>query len=221
MTVKSRKHHGVTFVEAMIGLMIASLLMLTSYKVFSYIISQRNKGTVDLQELQGARSAINFLRRDFRCAAPLINSSARLEQRKKATRVPIIESAGINKDDETVPIVISESEIHFFRHVFTTSLSSVTPETEQINYRIDPARKCLVRSAAGEEKIFNDIKDVRFELYAHPLKTDIPMLMVTMRIDADPDEKAAGRNYFELTTTISSAIANQNVNNPFWNITTY
>lgn len=207
-----------TLVEAMIGVMLISGLLTMSFKVFSYINTQRSRGSVDLQELQGARHAINYLRRDFRCAAPLIAESATLEQKKKALRMPVVEEKSFIKGSEAIPVVIAESEIHFFRHMYDTPETSSRPKTEEVNYFIDSARKCLVRSGAGVEKVFSDIRGARFELYAHPLKPEVPMLLVTLIIDADTKDKGAGRNFFELTTTISSAVANQSINNPWWHI---
>lgn len=209
---------GFTLVEAVIGTMLVSALLTMSYKVFSYVSMQRSRGSVDLQELQGARHAINYLRRDFRCAAPLIAESSTLEQKKKALRMPVVEEKSFVKGDEAVPIIISDSEIHFFKNMYNTPESDSSPATEEVNYHIDGARKCLVRSGAGVEKVFADIKGAKFELYAHPFKPEIPMLLVTLIIDADPEDKGAGRNFFEITTTISSAIANQNINYPYWHI---
>jgi prepilin-type N-terminal cleavage/methylation domain-containing protein len=217
MTARQQRQ-GFTLVEAMIGMMLVSALMTMSYKVFSYITLQRSRGSVDLQELQGARHAINYLRRDFRCAAPVFADAATLEQRKKAYRNPVIEAKSLNKGANTVPIVVSDNEIHFFRHLYDTPESVSKPKVEEVNYHMDGARKCLVRSAAGKERVFSDIKGARFELYAHPLKPEVPMLLVTLIIDADLKDKGGGRTFFELTTTISSAVANQNINNPYWHI---
>ncbi len=214
----NRPSRGFTLVEAMIGMMLVSALLTMSYKVFTYINMQRSRGSVDLQELQGARHAINYLRRDFRCAAPVFADAATIEQKKKAMRNPVVEAKVFNKTGNTVPVVIADSEIHFFRHLYDTPETAGTPKVEEVNYHMDGARKCLVRSAAGKESVFSDIRGVRFELYAHPLKPEIPMLLVTLIIDADLKDKGGGRNFFELTTTISSAVANQNINNPYWHI---
>lgn len=207
---------GFTLVEAMIGMMLVSALMTMSYKVFSYITLQRSRGSVDLQELQGARHAINYLRRDFRCAAPVLSDAATLEQKMKAMRNPVVEKKIFIKGGNTVPIIVSDSEIHFFRQLYDTPESVEKPKVEEVNYHMDGARKCLVRSAAGKERVFSDIRGAKFELYAHPLKPQIPMLLVKLIIDADLKDKGGGRNFFEMTTTISSAVANQNINNPFW-----
>ncbi len=214
----TRKSRGFTLVEAMIGMMLVSALLTMSYKVFTYINMQRSRGSVDLQELQGARHAINYLRRDFRCAAPVFADAATIEQKKKAMRNPVVEAKAFNKTGNAVPVVIADSEIHFFRHLYETPETAALPKVEEVNYHMDGARKCLVRSAAGKEQVFSDIRGARFELYAHPLKPEIPMLLVTLIIDADLKDKGGGRNFFELTTTISSAVANQNINNPYWHI---
>ncbi len=213
---QKRRCSGFTLVEAMIGMMLVSALMTMSYKVFSYITMQRSRGSVDLQELQGARTAINYLRRDFRCAAPVIAKDATLIDKINAIRKPVIEKKTFNKNANSVPVLISDGEIHFFRHLYDTPETSGVPKVGEVNYTMDEKRKCLVRTEAGNEKIFSDIRGARFELYGHPLKSEIPMLLVTLTIDADPKDSGGGRNYFELTTTISSAVANQNLNNPYW-----
>ncbi len=216
--IQNEPRHGFTLVEAMIGMMLVSALLTMSYKVFSYITMQRSRGSVDLQELQGARHAINYLRRDFRCAAPVFSDAATLEQKKKAIRNPVVEAKTFKKNENTVPIVVSDSEIHFFRHLYDTPESADNPKVEEVNYHMDIARKCLVRSAAGVEKVFSDIRGAKFELYGHPLKPEVPMLLVTLTINADPNNKSGGSTSFEMTTTISSAVANQNLNNPYWHI---
>lgn len=218
---KTKDLAGFTLVETLIGVLLVSLLLTVTFKVFSFINTQRSRGSVDLQELQGARYAINYLRRDFRCAAPLIPRTATLAQKKNAVRMPAIEAKSFVKSDETVPILISDSEIHFFRQLYTTPDLTTTPATEEIIYHIDRDRKCLVRLSAGKEQAFPEIKGARFELYGHPLKPEIPMLLVTLVIDADTKESGTNRNFLELTTTISSSVANQNINNPSWNRSYY
>lgn len=215
-TRKKTGSAGFTLIETVIGVLLVSLLLGITYKVFSYISLQRTRGSVDLQELQGARFAINYLRRDFRCAAPLIPKTATLAQKEKATRMPAVEAKSYTKGDTTVPILISDSEIHFFRQLYNTPDLTTTPATEEINYHVDTARKCLVRSTPGQELAFPEIKGAKFELYAHPLKPDMPMLLVTLTIDADPKQNGGGRNFLELTSTISSSVANQNLNSPYW-----
>ena len=50
--------NGFTLIEALIGFLIVSLLGGAAYKVFSYIVIQRNRGSVDLEELQGDRKSV-------------------------------------------------------------------------------------------------------------------------------------------------------------------
>ncbi len=208
---------GFTLVEAVIGFLIITLLSASAYKVFSFVLAQRNRGSVDLEELQGARTAINYLRRDFRCAAPLINEDATMTQRKKSLKIPVIEADSFDRSRKVTPIVVSGEEIHFFKHNFATLIRSEKPKTEQINYRIDKARGCLVRTGAGSEKVFKDIKAIKFELYSHPLFKETPMLLVTMKVDANKGDRKDQKHFFEISTTISSSMANHNINYEFWN----
>ncbi|PKL47810.1 MAG: hypothetical protein CVV42_11755 [Candidatus Riflebacteria bacterium HGW-Riflebacteria-2] len=219
LTGPADKQRGFTLVEAVIGVALATLLMFSAYQVFSYVSKQRSRGDVDLQELQGARYAINFLRRDFRSASPQIADTATLAQKRAALRMPVVEANAFSIGNEAVPVIISDGEIHFFKHLYNTPEGSSQPATEQVNYRIDTARKCLVRSVAGVETVFKDIKGAKFELYAHPLSSALPMLLVTLRINADPkNEKTGEHKFFEMTTTISSAITSPFINNPYWHI---
>lgn len=211
--------NGFTLVEAIIGVALAAALLMGIYSIFSYISKQRSRGEVDLQELQGARYAINYLRRDFRSATPQIDDSATLGQKKKALRMPVVEARSFTIGNEAVPIIIDKGEIHFFKHIYDTPEASAIAKTEQVNYRIDKAHKCLVRSVAGTDVVFKDVKSAKFELYAHPLAPEVPMLLVTLKINADKkDDKTGDYEFFELTTTISSAIASPFVNNPHWHI---
>jgi len=219
MLTRHADKKGFTLVEAVIGVALATMLMFTAYQVFSYVSKQRSRGDVDLQELQGARYAINFLRRDFRSACPQIADKATLAQKRKALRMPIVEANAFNIGNEAVPVIISDGEIHFFKHLYNTPAGAAQPATEQVNYRIDNARKCLVRSVAGVETVFKDIKAAKFELYAHPLSSALPMLLVTLRINADQkNEKTGDFKFFEMTTTISSAVTSPFINNPYWHI---
>ncbi len=212
-------HSGFTLIEAVVGVVLAAALMMGTYSVFSYVSKQRSRGVVDLQELQGARYAINYLRRDFRSATPQIADSATLAQKRKALRMPVVESHSFTIGNKAVPIIIDKAEIHFFKHIYDTPEASTAAKTEQVNYRIDKAHKCLVRSVAGTDVIFKDVKDVKFELYAHPLTPEVPMLLVTLKINADKkNEKTGDHEFFELTTTISSAITSPFTNNPYWHI---
>jgi type II secretory pathway component PulJ len=219
MTRCAVQQRGFTLVEAVIGVVLATMLIISAYQVFTYISRQRSRGDVDLQELQGARHAINYLRRDFRSATPQIADSATLAQKRKALRMPIVEASSFSIGNEAVPVLISDGEIHFFKHLYDTPDGVTRPATEQVNYRIDSAHKCLVRSVAGVDTVFKDIKDARFELYAHPLNPALPMLLVTLRINADQKNDKTGEfKFFEMTTTISSAVTSPFINNPNWHI---
>ncbi|RCK81552.1 MAG: hypothetical protein OZSIB_0686 [Candidatus Ozemobacter sibiricus] len=212
----ARPHRGFTLVEAVIGMMLAATLLAICYRIFTHINRQRALGSVDLQELQGARFAINHLRRDFRSAVPRIARTASLAQKERAVRNPAVEARSYNRSPDVVPIVVAEGEIHFFRQVFDTPETTASPILEEVNYRIDPTRKCLVRTSAGKEQVFPTIRGARFELYGHPLAAEIPMLLVTLVIEATNKEGAGTTEMLEMTTTISSTVAAQNINQPSW-----
>ncbi|HEY9071171.1 MAG TPA: hypothetical protein VIV61_13015 [Candidatus Ozemobacteraceae bacterium] len=208
---------GVTLVELAIGVILVAALLGITYKVFSYITNARKRGSVDLQELQGARFAINHLRRDFRCATPFIPKSATLAQKAKAFEMPIVDAKAYTKGDVTVPVLVSPAELHFHRQVYDTPDLTTSPVLEEVNYHIDEARKCLIRTTAGRELAFPGIRNVKFELYGHPLNPETPMLLVTLVVDADADKKGPGTPDLEITTTLSSAVINQNLHYRSWN----
>ncbi len=207
---------GFTLVEAVIGLLLVSVLFALVFRIFSHINRQRALGSVDLQELQGARFAINYLRRDFRSAAPMIPKLATFAQKEKAALSPAVEAKSWTKTDSTVPIVVADSEIHFHRQLFDTPDFATTPATEEVNYHIDGSRKCLVRVSAGKEIPFPEVKGARFELYGHPLRPDVPMLLVSLVIEARSKEGAGKTEDLEFVTTISSSPSNHNLHHPFW-----
>lgn len=209
---------GFTLVEAVIGLLLVAVLFALVFRIFSHINRQRALGSVDLQELQGARYAINYLRRDFRSAAPMIPKLATFAQKEKAALSPAVEAKTWTKSDSTVPIVVADSEIHFHRQLFDTPDFATTPATEEVNYHIrkEGSRQYLVRVSAGKEISFPEVKGARFELYGHPLRPDVPMLLVSLVIEAQSREGAGKTEDLEFVTTISSSPSNQNLHHPFW-----
>lgn len=217
MQADKLKNRGFTLAETIIGMLVISLLMLVTYRVFSYIISQRNRGTVDIQELQGARNAINHLRRDFRGAAPVISSSATLTQRKVARKLPVVKFENFSSNIGYTPVMVSNSELHFFKNSYKTPSDKPKANREQINYRIDTKRKCLIRTCNGVETAFADIREAKFELYSHPVHASVPMLLVSLVIDAESSKNTGARSFFELTTTISSSLTSPGINYPTWN----
>ncbi|HOY68947.1 MAG TPA: hypothetical protein PLP29_18875 [Candidatus Ozemobacteraceae bacterium] len=211
-----RRARGVTLVELAIGVVLVAALLGVTYKVFSYITNARKRGSVDLQELQGARFAINHLRRDFRCATPFIPKSATLTQKAKAFEMPIVDAKTFTKGDSTIPVLVSPAELHFHRQMYDTPDLTTSPVLEEVNYHIDEARNCLIRTTAGRELAFPGIRNVKFELYGHPLDPGVPMLLVTLTVDADPS-KGAKTPDLEITSTLSSSVINQNIHQRSWN----
>ena len=208
---------GFSLVELMVVLVISSILATTAYKIFSFTIYSRNRNSVELQELQGARTAINYLRRDIRCAAPFVPKSSSIKQRRKSVQEPIMNASYFPQKAAVIPILVSESEVHFFKYNYGSKSLTQQIEMEEVNYRFDKKRKCLVRTCAKKEKTFKDIKAARFELYTHPLGNNTPMLLVTLEIKSGGNLESSSDKSFILSTTICSAITNQNINYLNWN----
>ncbi|HAE38832.1 MAG TPA: hypothetical protein DCG57_09365, partial [Candidatus Riflebacteria bacterium] len=72
------KKRGFTFVETAMSVGIALVVFLMIYRFMSSTRQHYMYGTVNLQNLQEARMAINYLRRDFSCATPYIGGQGQV-----------------------------------------------------------------------------------------------------------------------------------------------
>ena len=209
--MKFLKNKGYTLVEVVIAIgMIAGLLVLVM-KMSSLIRGDVAKGTVDLQNLQDARVVINSLRRDFLCATPIYDDEDSENIRNEVRADPILFASSFNKPQKSRPIVINEHQINFCK---LTNDSAGNQLKEEIYYFFDPVSKTLNRRGADGEKLFKGVENIKFDVYYHPLREDVPMLLVSMIIKTKESNET---KELPLNTTICSSIVNKDLTNLDWN----
>lgn len=220
---------GFTLVEAMISLAIATLILFTVYRFLASTRHHYMYGTVNLQNLQEARLAINSIRRDFSCACPRINyPPTALEisgsadvmhtayENLQKLRKQIFMTSSYTNNDRGELIQVGNSDLCFYTFVYGGT--NEKPKVEQIRYNFDPSDKTLTRIGGdGSLRKFTGFENVLFELYLHDLNSAIPILWVRFKIHegekyGDSDIGTA----LELTTSIASPHINSTLSNNFW-----
>lgn len=214
--MSSKNKKGFTLIEIVIAIGLATALIALVMQMFSLLRGDVARGTVDLQNLQDARLVINSLRRDFSCSIPIYGTDS-IDKKDEIRADPIWNisewnppSAGV---DASKPVLYSGTDIQFCKKDIEAD-GSVKIET--IQYSFDPTSKTLNRisSPSGERRTFKGIASIKFDLYYHPLKEDIPMLLVSMNIQTTESNQT---KVLPLTTTISSNIITTDVENLDWN----
>ena len=213
---RKKKNSGFTLVEVAFSVGLAVALIILVMKMTSVIRGDVAKGTVDLQNLQEARVVLNFLRRDFACATPIYDVSEKRKIIDEVRADPIMFIDSFKKAQNSRPIIINSNQISFCK----TSLDSAdNPIVEFIDYIFDPVSKTLFRRSMLDKdnsstKSFNGIEAIKFDVYYHPLKDEVPMLFVQMLLKTKEGNLT---RELPLTTTISSSMVSQDVDNLDWN----
>ena len=204
---------GFTLAEVAIAVGMASALLILVLQMSSSVRNDVAKGTVDLQNLQSARTVINYLRRDFTCAIPYYSQNESVEIKDEVRTDPMVYVPGAyDYKHQTRPIVVRQFDISFSKKEFDSSGNVVT---KNIQYVFDQHSQTLVRGdGSGNNKVFKDIKYIDFNLYYHPLNDSVPMLLVTMKVETKEANKT---NVLDLKTTICSNITNRDIVNLDWN----
>ena len=70
------------------------------------------------------------------------------------------------------------------------------------------------RRGADGEKLFKGMENIKFDVYYHPLREDVPMLLVSMIIKTKESNET---KELPLNTTICSSIVNKDLVNLDWN----
>jgi len=224
---KNAKHNmkrlltrGFTLVEISISVGIALIVLLMIYRFLSNTRHHYMYGTVNLQNLQEARLAVNYLRRDFSCACPRIGDPASTGYvNLQKTRNQVFVSASFPALDASQGelIQIDDHGLHFHKFVFGSP--DVEPRVELVRYDFDQAAKTLMRfSEDGKIQKFTGFEEVEFKVYTHQLNPGVPLLWVRMKVHEG--ENIYGKDSIgkalELTTSISSPFLTSSVNNKFW-----
>lgn len=213
-----KKRHGMTFVELTISVGIALVVFLMIYRFFSSTRHHYMYGTVNLQNLQEARLAVNYLRRDFSCACPRIEDPevAGYVNLQKV-RNQLFVTSSWPTDEQGDLIQIYQHGLLFYKFVFESP--DYKPRVELIRYEFDNTSKTLIRHAdGGKIRKFTGFEDVEFQLYAHELNPKVPLLWVRLKVHEGENiygKDSIGKE-LEITTSISSPFITSSVNNKYW-----
>lgn len=217
-----KKQRAFTFVEMMISVTVAAVAFLL---IMQFLTSTRHHylyGTVNLQNLQEGRLAVNYLRRDFSCACPRLedpDTSDYVEFQKARKQMFATKSWAGSPSSDLIQIL--PHGLLFYKYVFDSP--DEKPRVELVRYEFDSSARTLMRTGQdGKTHKFSGIEDVEFNLYVHQVEENAPLLFVRLKIHE-------GENLFgsdnigsalELTTSISSPFLNSSVNNPYWRFET-
>ena len=214
-----RNRKAITFVEIMVCLLIASIVFSVIFNFLSTTNRNYMYGLVNLQNLQNARLAINYLRRDFVASCPRIDDPEKDKSNgyinlQKIRNQLFFDNKNINGGEL---MHIATHSISFHKYVFGST--DKNPQVELITYEFDPDSETLTRTSKTRgTKVFTGIEDVHFALYVHKINPNAPLLWVKLRTheaknmyNNDKIGKA-----LEITTTISSAFVNSSLKNKYW-----
>jgi hypothetical protein len=218
---KSNNRKAISFVELMICVIISALVFKI---IFDFMSNTRNNymyGVVNLQNLQDARLAINYLRSDFATACPMFtdpkedskNGFVNLQKARKQLFV----TSKTNNDIKGELIQIHEHGLMF--HKFVYGSFGENPKVESVTYQYDKTSKTLTRTSDTKgTKVFNGIEDVKFALYTHEINPDVPILWVKISVHESSNMYGSEKigKAVELTTSISSSFINSSQNNKYW-----
>lgn len=212
-----------TMIEMIASVAVALLVFLMIYKLLSSVRNHYLYGTVNLQNLQDARLAINHLRRDFSSACPRFKdggSPANAYIYVNRLRKYIFKDPPGWVPQYGDPIQVTPNGLSFFRFEFDAGSK---PRVELVQYQFDAATKTLKRKYKGSERSFKGFEAVEFRLYTHMVNPAVPLLWVRLLIH-EGKEMYGSTNIgkpLELTTTISSNFISSSLNNLTWNYETY
>lgn len=213
-----KRRRAFTFVEMSISVGIALVVFLLIYRFLSSTRHHFMYGTVNLQNLQDARQALNYLRRDFSCACPRIEDPdvAGYVTLQKV-RKQVFLTASWPSETEGELIQIDPHGLSFYKFVFGSP--DEKPRVEHVSYVFDAVAKELTRRSQGDRvQKFSGFEDVDFRLYTHQLNPKVPVLWVRFKVHEG--ENIYGKDSIgkalELTTSITSHFISSSVNNKYW-----
>lgn len=210
---------GMTFVELILSLGIALMVFLMIYRFMSGTRQHYMYGTVNLQNLQEARLAVNYLRRDFSCACPRIDDPSApggFVNLQKLRNQMFMSSSWTTAGGGDLIQVLPHGLLF---HKFVFGSPDEMPRVEMVRYEFDPAARTLTRQTEdGNIQKFSGFEDVEFKLYTHHLNPKVPILWARFKVHEG--ETIYGTEEIgkalELTTSISSPFITSSVNNKYW-----
>ncbi|GAB4270117.1 MAG: hypothetical protein Kow0029_06660 [Candidatus Rifleibacteriota bacterium] len=209
---------GFTFIELTVSVGIALVAFLLIYRFLSSTRHHYLYGTVNLQNLQEARLAINYLRRDFSCACPRIEDpdTGGYVNLQNARR-QIFSTSSVSSIPSSDLIYVDDHTMKFYKYAFQSPDES--PRVEEVIYEFDGSAKTLVRRGQdGKTQKFTGIEDVEFKVYVHQVNNRVPILWVRLKIHEGENLYGSENigNALELTASISSPFLTSSLNNKFW-----
>lgn len=211
-----------TFVEMLISLVVALMAFLLIYQFMSSTRHHYMYGTVNLQNLQEGRMAINYLRRDFSSACPALKNPdlSGYTPFQRARKQVFSTSSGEGTDGGDL-IQILPQGLLFYKFAFEST--DEEPKVELVRYEFDAPAKTLKRTGEdGKTQEFTGIEDVEFKVYTHQLEPGVPILWAKLKIHEGENIFGSEKigSALELTTSISSPFLNSSANNPYWRFET-
>lgn len=213
---------GFTLIEMLVSISIGLMALFMIYRFLGSTRMHFMYGTVNLQNLQDARLAINYLRRDFSSSCYFVSSADGFKTIQLA-RMSGFKSGTPWAGGSSHLVEVTNKKLSFHRFDFNTDQLNATPTVKLVEYEYDAAAKTLNRLDAGQVKAFRGFEDVEFKLYVHDGNPHVPLLWV--KIVVNESDNMYGNNLqvdraLELTTTISSAFVTSNLENLSWNYET-
>lgn len=218
------EQRGFTFVEMAMSVGIALIVFLMVYRFMSSTRQHYMYGTVNLQNLQEARMAINYLRRDFSCATPYIGGQGQVNfpDMQKARNF-IFETSGWAPINAVNLIKLDSDSISIPKFAFDSP--DEEPRIEYVTYTYEPgnilSRKLVDATGVMKHEIkFSGIENVEFKMYTHQLNANVPVLWVRLLVlDKTYGTGEIGKA-LEVTASISSPFITSLVNNRNWRFET-
>lgn len=214
-----KKRPGFTMIEMIVSLAIAMLAFLMIYRFMSGTRHHFMYGTVNLQNLQEARLAINYLRRDFSSACPkledsMVTGNEETQRILKHTFVtPSWPEPGPKGLMQVMPTLLS-----FYKFEFDPA-GGAKPKVQNIKYEFESSENALIRySEDGRTVKFTGFESVEFGIYTHQLNPSVPILWAKFRIHEGKNIYGSENigSALELTTSVSSPFITSYANNKSW-----
>ncbi|PKL42882.1 MAG: hypothetical protein CVV41_12710 [Candidatus Riflebacteria bacterium HGW-Riflebacteria-1] len=218
------KKRGFTFVETAMSVGIALVVFLMIYRFMSSTRQHYMYGTVNLQNLQEARMAINYLRRDFSCATPYIGGQGQVNfPNMQKARNFVFETPGWTPINAVNLIKLDSDSISIPKFAFGSP--DEEPRIEYVTYTYETgnvlSRKLVDATGVLKNEVkFSGIESVEFKMYTHQLNPNVPVLWVRLLVlDKSYGTGEIGKA-LEVTASISSPFITSLVNNRNWRFET-
>ncbi len=231
------KRKAFTFIEITICIIISALVFKVVYELMANTRKNYMYGVVNLQNLQDARLAINYLRRDFASSCPnfispsyvTINGRNVFKDKEwegfqnLRSQLFKVNASTLSQNGETPYhgelMVVRPTYLSFYKFVYGST--SENPKVERVTYTFKD-NKLERHSKSKGKTVFTGFANVHFSLYTHSINPDIPLLWVQFTINESPNmygKKTIGKP-LELTTTIASNFVYTSQNNKYWRFQT-